>query len=307
MNKTFYKGIIFFLLSYVQLLLPASLVSGKVLAIFWFLFMYGIILIGDGITQKIYNKSLLHEIRKSKKNMISFFVISVLGGIILEGVAQWLGKLWVYPYFNIYSYSIFFILGFGLYWLMIAESYLATKAIFDYLRRGKNIVRNYYWFEPPFYKFIGVLGAVLIFLSVFFMLRDYVPNGGYVFDISNPINYKVNFIYVITIFLGTWFVLESIEYFRKKTSLLKDIFHHYFNPLISILITSFVLAIIMETENIPHGFWIYTNWPFENIQLLNLPVTMFIAWPLHYVTFLSLFRAFTEKESDEIWRGDLLK
>ena len=95
MNKTFYKGIIFFLLSYVQLLLPASLVSGKVLAIFWFLFMYGIILIGDGITQKIYNKSLLHEIRKSKKNMISFFVISVLGGIILEGVAQWLGKLWV--------------------------------------------------------------------------------------------------------------------------------------------------------------------------------------------------------------------
>ena len=139
------------------------------------------------------------------------------------------------------------------------------------------------------------------------MLRDYMQNGGYIFDISNRINYKVNFIYVVTIFLGTWFVLESIEYFRKKTSLLKDIFHRYFNHLASILIASFILAIIMETENIPLGFWIYTNWPFENIRLLHLPIMMLVAWPLHYVAFLSLFRAFTEKQSDEILRGDLIK
>ena len=307
MNRNFYKGIIFFLLSYLQLLLPFNFVNGKILAFFWFLFMFGIILISDGITEKIYKKSLLREIRKSKKNTILFFIISIAGGIILEGVAQWLGKLWVYPYFNAYTYSIFFIFGFGLYWLMIAESYLATKAILDYIRRGKQIVRNYYWFEPPFYKLLGLIGAILVPLSAFFMLHDYTSNGGYIFDISSHTNYKVNFIYIITIFLGTWFVLECIEYFRKKTSLLKDIFHHYFNPLAAILIASFILAIIMETENIPYGFWQYTNWPFENIQFLNLPVMMFIAWPLHYVAFLSLFRAFTEKESNEIWKGDLLK
>lgn len=307
MNRNFYKGIIFFLLSYLQYFLPTDLVGGKVLAFFWFLFMFGIVLISDGITEKIYNKSLLGEIRKSKKNLILFFIISIAGGIILEGVAQWLGKLWIYPYFNTYSYPVFFIFGFGLYWLMIAESYLATKAILDYIRRGKNIVRNYYWFEPPFYKFLGIVGFILVPLSAFFMLRDYTINGGYIFDISNQINYKVNFVYVITIFLGTWFILECIEYFRKKTSLIKDIFHHYFNPLASILLASFILAIIMETENILHGFWRYTNWPFENIQFLNLPIMMFIAWPLHYVAFLSLFRAFTEKESDDIWKGDLIK
>ncbi len=269
--------------------------------------MFGIVLISDGITEKIYKKSLLREIRKSRKNTILFFIISAIGGIILDGVVQWLGKLWIYPYFNTYTYFIFFIPGFGLYWLMIAESYLATKAIFDYLHRGKQIVRNYYWFEPPFYKFLGVVGVILISLSAFFILHDYTSNGGYIFDISNHVNYKVNFIYIITIFLGTWFVLECIEYFRKKTSLLKDIFHHYFNPLVSILIASFILAILMEMENISYSLWQYTNWPFENIQFLNLPVMMFLAWPLHYVAFLSLFRVFTEKESDEIWKGDLIK
>src|SRR3989344_6195330 len=307
MNRNFYKGIIFFLLSYLQLFLPQELVNGVVLTFFWFLFMFGVVFMSDGITEKIYEKSLLREIIRSRKNTISFFVISVIGGIILEGMAQWLGKLCVFPYFSIYSYFSISILGFGLYWLMIAESYLATKAILDYVSRGKNIVRNYYQFEPPFYKFIGIIGTILILFSIFFMLRDYMQNGGYIFDISNRINYKVNFIYVVTIFLGTWFVLESIEYFRKKTSLLKDIFHHYFNPLASILIASFILAIIMETEIIPHGLWRYTNWPFENIQFLGLPVMIFIAWPVHYVVFLSLFRAFTDKESDEIWKGDLIK
>lgn len=307
MNRKFYKGLMFFLLSYLQFLLPVEFINGKTLMIFWFLFMFGIVLIGDGITEKIYKKSLLREIKKNKKNTILFFVISIAGGIILEGVAQWLGKLWIYPYFNFYTYSVFFVLGFGLYWLMIAESYLATKAFFDYLRRGKQIVRNYYWFEPLFYKLLGIIGVILVPLSAFFILSDYTSHGGYVFDISNQINYKVNFIYIITIFLGTWFVFECIEYFRKKTSLLKDIFHHYFNPLVSILIASFILAIIMETENIPFGFWRYTNWPFENIQFLNLPVMMFLAWPLQYIAFLSLFRAFTQKESDEIWKGDLIK
>lgn len=254
MNRKFYKGIIFFLLSYLQFFLPLEFISGITLTIFCFLFMFGIILISDGITEKIYKKSLLREIRKSKKNTILFFVISIAGGIILDGVAQWLGKLWVYPYFNIYSYAILFILLFGSYWLMIAESYLATKAIFDYLRKGKQIVRRYYWFEPLFYKLLGLIGVILVPLSMFFILRDYSSGGGYIFDISNRVNYKVNFVYVIMIFLGVWFILECIEYFRKKTSLLKDIFHHYFNPLASILIASFILAIIMEVENIPFGF-----------------------------------------------------
>lgn len=269
--------------------------------------MLGIIFISDGVTQTIYKKSLLREILKNKRNTISFFAISMVGGIVLEGVAQWLGKLWIYPYFNPYFYFIFFIFGFGLYWLMIAESYLATKAVVDLLKKGKQIIRGTFRFEKGLYKILGIIGIVLIPMSMFLIFNGYLNQGGYIFDISTKVDYKVNFVNVIMMFLGAWFVLEYIEYRRKKTSLLKDIIHDYSSPLISILIASFLLAIIMELENIPHAYWVYTNWPMEQIRFLNLPITMFLAWPLHYIAFLSLFRAFTGKESDEIWKGDLIK
>lgn len=267
MNPKFYIGILFFLLSYFQFLLPGNLIDFRTLSFFWFLFMLGIVYIGDGVTQKIYNKSLLHTLFKNKKNTILFLLISIAGGLLLEGTAQWLGKLWIYPYFNGYIYSLGIIFGFGLYWLMITESYLGTKAVIDYLSKGKHTVKAPLKLEAIIYRFIGAAGIILVPLSIFLILKDYSTQGGYSFDIASPVEYKVNFVYVILIFLGAWFILEYIEYYRKKTSLLKDIFHNYFSPIIAIVIASFFLAIIMETENILHGYWIYTNWPLPHIQI----------------------------------------
>ena len=98
--------------------------------------MFGIVLISDGITEKFIEKSLLNEIIRNKKNLISFFNFNSWRNYF-RGVAQWLGKLWIYPYFDTYSYFVFFIFGFGFYWLMITESYLAIKAILDYVYREK--------------------------------------------------------------------------------------------------------------------------------------------------------------------------
>lgn len=307
MKPTFYGGIVFFFLSYLQLVIPDTYVTGRTLVVCWFFFMTGIVLMCDGVTQRLNGKSLLRQIIKRKDEAMRFFVISVAGGIMFEGVAQWLGKLWVYPYFSIYTYALVFALGFSLYWLMIVESYLATKTVIDYVRRGKRIIRNHWRLEPGLYRALGLLGFILTPLSVILILKDYSARGGYIFSISRPVDYKVNFIYVITLFLGTWFLLEYIEYARKKTSLLKDIVHEYFAPLAAILIASTVLAVVMETENGSHAFWVYTNWPLERIKVLGLPVMVFVAWPLHYVTFLSLFRAFAVRELGAIWSGDLIK
>ncbi len=63
----------------------------------------------------------------------------------------------------------------------------------------------------------------------------------------------------------------------------------------------------METVNTTHGFWVYINWPYQNIRFLGLPVTMLLAWPLHYLGFLSLFRSLSDDTSVEILRGDLLE
>lgn len=222
-------------------------------------------------------------------------------------MAQWLGKLWIYPYWSAYFYAFIFIPGFSAYLLMIAESYLATKALFDYLRRGRKTITSYKSFEYKLYKPLGLTGILLIVFSLIMIIANYAKNGGYIFNINQATNIKVGFVYILTIFVGIWFMLESVEFIRKKTSLLKDIFHSYFTPALAILTSSLVLAIIMETQNIPKGFWVYTNWPLDHIKFLGLPITMLMAWPLHYIAILSFFRAFTGSESDEIWKGDLLK
>ena len=273
--------------------------------------MLGIIFIGEGITLKLKNKSLLNEILKNPKNLFTFISFSTFGGILLEGALKWFGKLWIYPYFNVSLYLAVFITGFAMYWLMVIESYLAIKMIIDYLHKGKQIIRRPFVFEARLYKFLGIFGLVITILTLIFIFIDYQNSNLVLFSkrdlIGITANYKVNVPYFLLLFTGLWFILEFIEYSRKKTSLLKDIIHSYFSPIGAILIGSFILAVIMETENVPLGYWIYTNVPLAEIKFIGLPILLFIGWPLHYILFLSLFRVLTQKESDGIWEGDLIK
>jgi hypothetical protein len=103
------------------------------------------------------------------------------------------------------------------------------------------------------------------------------------------------------VFLGFWFILEAVEYFRKESSLLSDLLRGYVNPLIAIIVASFTLAIVMETQNDINHFWLYTNWPLADFKFLNLYGLMLLAWPLHYIFFLSLFRALSKTESKKIF------
>lgn len=304
MNQKLYSGIIFFFLSFIHLFLAKDLVTIRVLTLSWFSFMLGVAWVCDWITLRIYGTSLIGEIQRNKESRRSFFIVSAIGGFLIEGIAQWLGKLWIYPYFSVPVYFLFFTLGFSAYWLMIAESYLATKAIVDLLNSGRHSISEAFRFEKIIFILLGIIGVILIPASIFLMLRDYSPN--YIFDIARPVTYQVNFLYILSMFLGTWFLLEYIEYRRQRLSLIKDMLHNFFSPLISILIASLSLAIIMESLNVPYGYWVYTNWPFEHITFLGLPVSMLLAWPIHYIAFLSLFRAFTGRESNMVWRGDFI-
>lgn len=268
--------------------------------------MLGIILIGDGTTYYFKKYSLLHVLLFKPKSLSLFIFISFLGGIFLEGTAQWLGKLWVYPYFSARVYGLAFTPGFSLYWLMIVESYLGVKVFLDYLIKGKKVVKYNFKFERSLYLNLAVIGLLIVPASIYMILLDYLKIKGYLFDINTPVPLKVNFIYIIGIFLGTWFIFEGIEYCATKTSLLKNIVHGYYTPLVAILIASLALALIMESENIGFGYWVYTNWPMEWLTIFNLPISMLLAWPLHYIGFLSLFRSFTRLESSEVWQGDLI-
>jgi|SRR3989344_249981 len=307
MNKVFYLGITLLLLSYFQYFFDENSVNLTILVIAWSMFMLGVSFVCEGITHKFKGISLLKVLFMNRKNLFSYVIVSTFGAILLEAYAQWLGKLWIYPYLNTFIYFLVFVLGFALYWLMIVETYIAAKVLLDHIYKGRHYVTKPYKFERILYYVLASVGIALIMFGTVSLISDYQNYGGYSFSINEITDYKVNFLYILSTFIGVVFVLELFEYTQHKTSFIKDLLHEYPIPFYSILIAFSVTALIMETENIPHHFWIYINWPYENIKFLGLPVSMFLAWPLHYLGFLSLFRAFTKEDSQEIWRGDLIK
>src|SRR4051812_26501723 len=97
-KKKIFLGIVLIVLSYSSYLLPLHSANIYNLSALLFLFIAGIIFLCEGITLSLANTSLLGEIRRSKGNTWAFISIAVFGAIILDGLAKWFGKLWLYPY-----------------------------------------------------------------------------------------------------------------------------------------------------------------------------------------------------------------
>lgn len=311
MKKRFLLGILFFSLSYLQLLVPKQYANPIPIVIFFFLFMVGSILICDATTLKLRGKSLINVVLKSRKNIISFLLVSFIAAFVIELVAHWLGKLWIYPHWGYISYFIFFVPAFFVYWLLICESYLATKTIFDYFIKGKKYVKKRFKWEHALFPILWTVGWLLIVLSILTIQQDYLIHKGLIVGAEDMYkqtqNYLIPFGSIMLLALGLWFVLEFIEYKTKGSSLIKDLAHNYLTPLLSILVGSLVLAFVMESQNLAHKLWAYINWPFSEVTLIGLPLTMFLVWPLHYILFLSFFRIANREESSEVWKGDLIK
>ena len=224
---------------------------------------------------------------------------------------KYAGKLWIYPHWRTIDYATMILPAFTLYWLAIAESYLGLKTLVDYFTKGRHVIYKPLKIEKYLYPVLCAAGIIMIFWSVFIISEDYrgqvMPYfiTTEVFDISG--SYAPPARVVIFIFTGLWFILEYIEYRRKRGSLIEDIVHQYFAPLIAIFLGVVVTGSIVEFHNIPVEGWIFTNMPYPEINFLGLPASVFLFWLLHYLVFLSLFRIIVKRETLEIWRGDLIE
>jgi len=275
-------------------------------------FAIGFILLFDSITINIYKKSLLHQILKNKNNLILFIIFSVIGALFIEGIAKWIGKLWIYPYANVQIYFLFIIPILIIYWLFICESYLATKAVIDLFVKGKREVTKPYKSERVIFILVLILGIIIVLSSIFSMCVENSSSDLPLFNLSKEVSqstpiFHVSLGLIIILLIGLFFILEFVEYKRKETSFIKDIMHGYTTPIFAIIFSTFIFGILMETHNLLYGGWGYINWPFPESNLFGIPLMVFVAWMLHYLFFLSLFRAITNNESKEIWSGDNIK
>lgn len=258
------------------------------LTIFWAFFSMTSIILCDQVTILLGQRSLLQEATGSGRAWVCFLCIGALSGLLLDGVAQWLGKLWIYPYWNEAFYAGAFIAGFCAYWLVTVESYLAVKMILGRWWRcvpARHSVRPY---EAGLFRALGVVGIALAAGGIVLLLADYRQTGGYVFEIRKPLPVKPHFAYFLMTFLGVWLILEWVQSARRRLSLLLTLLRGDWLPLCTLLLASAVTSLFWETVNAAHHFWIYTNWPWPQWQLMTIPVTVLLTWPLQYVVFLSL-------------------
>jgi|GEM_PF-1615102 len=286
-------GLALFLLAFAQFFTPHNLLF---VFLFWNCFIASIALFSEALTLKYSSYSFLTVLWNDKRGLLRFIAVSILSGFLFDVFALWLSKLWVYPFFTpkIY-YTILFIPGWTLYWLMILESFLGIKALLEKYF-GSKIVNN---LKPN--HFTGFVGGIALFVLTLFLSNNLIRSKISVFEISQPINYHINFWFIILLFIAFLLIIEYLQNIKEKSSLLSTIFAGHYQNITAILLSSLLLSIVMEAINIPIGYWRYTNWPMSDLAILGLPLLTFAFWPLHYIAFLSLYNWLGKKETKPIW------
>lgn len=271
--------------SYAHLLLPARLfepstdlvlglpvVPVTLLGFSATIFTFGVVLTGEGICRRYGAPSLLSVAVAGPARLARIVVAAAAAGVAMEAVARWLGRLWAYPYWTAWFYALVLLPGFAFYWLSIAESYLAAKAILDHVTppvAGDTMQR------PPA-RALTVGGVAALAATGALYLRWYAVSGGR----PPPLWYA------ILALAAAAMLAEGLLSRWRRPSLLGSLLNRYWVPAAAILVASAVLAALMEPANAVHGLWAYQGWPGGSVA--GVPVSVFALWPLQDVAFLLL-------------------
>lgn len=279
--------IVFAALAYLPNLAPGKSIDPLSLTVFWAFVANTQIVLCDLATLKLGGESLLQQATGSPKAWLSFLCVGAISGLLLDGLGQWLGKLWFYRYWNQEIYAVTFIAGFCAYWLATVEGYTVILAILRHGRPVKAVSRPRPY-APVLFRVLGIGGIALTAASIALIAVHYREAGGYVFDVQKPLSVHLPFAYFLAAFTGVWLALEWIQSALGRQSLIQTLLGGRILPLIALLIASVMCSLFWESVNEGWQFWAYANWPLQKWQLFHVPVAVFLTWPFQYVVFLSL-------------------
>lgn len=297
-----FLGLIGFILSFVYYLnYPGTLtiISSIPGIIFWL----SVFFIADGINKNFKEGSIFphrkDQIRKLESLSIAAFIMNLISDI----TGSWLLKLWHYPPIkNPFLYfALLAPLGYIMFGLILFLFYKFFKHKYDYLvKPGRPTT-----LKDKIYK-------IIMYLELFFGITGIITAVKYYYNFVNThkiIWYKVyesikadvNIGMFIILWLSIFFILEFICFTLKRETLTRDLVRGNFIPLISIIISSFICIILVEFINAPIQIWRFSNWPYQEINLFNIPLIAFLLWPMQYLLLLPIIRILDSKNEDNIW------
>ena len=309
MNRKIWLGLALIVVSYGELLIRKSwalahhFAAGFPYSFAVAFFVFGVIILGEGITQRFKGVSLLGLARGSKRKLLTFLVVAAFVGVLAEVLGTWLGKLWYYAYYPRWFYWPALIPSFILYWIMLCEAYMAGKALWDhYLKSGGKDKHplKYFTYEHNLYFLLGTAGiAAIVYAAI--SLAFHFAQHGYSFDPYQGTGYAPPLRDMLTLFFGIWGFAEAVLYTRDSPSLIRSILHGYFAPLLGLLTASLLLSFVWETQNAQVGYWVYVHWPWPGVKIFGVQAVIFLAWPANLVLFSVLSPAIMSSWAGAFW------
>jgi MFS family permease len=306
-KKTNYLwGLFLVAISFLVWLVPSEYHSLTILAFFFSVFGTGCIIFFDGLDYKLSGSSLLIN-NKKLRFVKTFGVTAALAGFLLDLFVHVITKNYIYPYFTTPIYLLLFIPGFIFYFLIIGESFFACKSILDRYFKRPHVKKINPKLLNTLHISLLILGFVGISYALYHYYNIYSEIGEFRYSTNSPITIEANLFVTMLLAISLWLVIETIGYFLKRRMLITFLCRGYFRPLLAIFLACIILAIPMEVWNIPLSLWIYTNVPFDNIQIFKVPIFVFLSWPFHYLPFLSLYLLVNKRVEEAPYELDRIK
>lgn len=255
------------------------------------LFTTGYWLLFDSIDYKLNGTSILHKLRRHHTKFFYLILVGVFIGLVFDFFGAYISDLWEYPIKvdeNVLIYSKAIVFGYGIPIMM----YYSIYRVLLHLIRKKlglfGIKLASHRKERRIFRLLGVSGIVMLLVPL--LISTFV-------NLENPILRGLLFSFTL---VGLWFILESIEYHEHERSLLKDIFHGYWNPLMALTIGAVATGFVWEFLNLLKPSWTYKNYPLAEFSLFGVPVAILAGWILLFIVYLSFYRAVFRGRED-VW------
>ena len=255
------------------------------------LFTTGYWLLFDSIDYKLNKTSILHKIQRKHKKFFYLLLIGIAIGLIFDFFGAYIANLWEYPIkineqIILYAKGVLF--GYGIPILMYYSIYRVILTLLTKKLGTFGIKLTTHKKEAKIFKLLGILGIIMFLIPIFAITF---------FPFENPIIRGLLFSFTL---IGLWLILEFIEYFERERSLLKDIFHGYWNPILTIIIGAVLTGFVWEFLNLLRPVWTYKNYPLSELNIFGVPIVILIGWIFLFIVYLSFYRAIF-KGREDIW------
>ncbi|MCC6710761.1 MAG: hypothetical protein IT416_00170 [Candidatus Pacebacteria bacterium] len=268
-----------------------------------FINWFSVFLIGDWLSRKLGEGSILPRKKTQTNNFKEIVIASLLMNFISDLTGSWLLKLWYYPLFDRPWVYLFLLapIGYILFGLILFVFYRFFKHHWDKKVKPGRMSKNQkitYLLAIHVQLLVGFWGIYQSFIYYFnFVLVNNI--SWYKFD--QHISASVNISYFALLWFSLFWIFEYLAFTLKKETLTRDLIRKNFIPLAAILAASLACIILVEFANSPFQVWIFTNWPYQHIGLLKIPVAAYLLWPTQYLLLLSIVRLIDKNNSENVW------